>query len=124
MLAKDWNKTKVTCVGSLEYRFSKCDLFLQEGKQNIQSWMGRPKVQKVKKVGKFISKGGVVCGFCKSRPFYIKECDAHLFQMYPSTIMEEKFWNEILRLAIHMGEHLHPHVRCLHVTWLRGPRKL
>lgn len=70
--------------------------------------MGKPKVQKVYTTEEFIPKGGFVCGFFWNRPFYVEECDARLFQMYPSTPVQETFCNEKSRIAIHMGEHLHP----------------
>lgn len=87
--------TKVSCVGLLECRFSKCDLFIREGKHNVVSWMGRPKDQKVYNAREFILEGGVVYRFCKSRPFCVVECDACLFQMYLSSLVQENLWNKM-----------------------------
>lgn len=70
--------------------------------------MGRPKVRSLYTSKDFIPKDGMVCGFYRSRPFYVGDCDAHLFQMYPSTSIDEKLQNEMSHLAIHMGEHCHP----------------
>lgn len=106
--AKHRNITKVNCVSSLECQFDEYELLTRDGIRNVQSWIGRPKVQKDYTIEEFIPEGGVVCGFCRSRPFYVEEYEARLFQMYSLTSVKENFWSEMSRLAIHMGEHLHP----------------
>jgi hypothetical protein len=57
--------------------------------RNQSAWTGIYKMATVHKVDRLVEAGGLVCSFCKEKPYCTATCPASMFYMYPKTILPD-----------------------------------
>ncbi|KAL3701458.1 hypothetical protein R1sor_019480 [Riccia sorocarpa] len=106
-----YSVNKIRCVGSLKCENDSCPYLLSEGVANMIDWLDKVHREKPYDVGSIGPLKSHVCGHYNSPPRCVSSCPAKMYYILPKQKLDIDEVLNMSHVAIHSGQHSHPHRR-------------
>ncbi|KAL3680346.1 hypothetical protein R1sor_023302 [Riccia sorocarpa] len=106
-----YSVNKIRCVGSLKCENDSCPYLLSEGVANVIDWPDKVHREKPYDVGEIVPLKSHVCGHCNTPSRCVSSCPAKMYYILPKQKLDIDEVLKMSRVAIHSGQHSHPHRR-------------